>query len=394
MISSFAAVVGFARDGKVRRIAISSATPLSGRRRPADDRRDAAGLRDRRLAGGGGAGRHAARHPRAAQPGDRPVPAQARCPAAAQHFGAGDRRRQHAGDDRGLHPARAGAWRAIAQELNPAGMRSLSPLRPDSIWQIASAAHRTARTAPSPRARGAQICSRSERRPCRRAATRNACLRSGSSPLPSTARKTRLAVERCRRVLPPLSSRSMVRPIDGMSGAFEIDARPMHACPDRAWPGPALPRWRRARTVRRRCRDRADLLVFVRMLLEEHRLQQMGGRNVQAIEPIGRLVAVVTVAMPAVAGGQHDVAGLHRRLLAVDHRIDPLPSRMTAQRVRGMAVRRRDLARQDHLVGANQRLQGGEVVLREGIAQHEIAASASVTSTRSPAASSAFMTSP
>jgi hypothetical protein len=39
-----------------------------------------------------------------------------------------------------------------------------------------------------------------------------------------------------------------------------------------------------------------------------------------------------------------------------------------------MAVRRRNLAGKDHLIGADQRFDSSEIVVRKGIPQNEIAA--------------------
>ena len=116
-----------------------------------------------------------------------------------------------------------------------------------------------------------------------------------------------------------------------------------------------------------------DRRVLLRMLLEEHRLEQMGERHVEPVEPIGRLVAVMAVAVPAPAGRQHHVAALHRRLLAVDHRVRALAVDDDAERVRRMPVRRRVLAGQNHLVGADQRAGCLEVGARRRIAHHQVA---------------------
>ena len=119
MISSFAAVVGFAQAGKVRRIAISSAQrfpgvddlPTIGETLPGFEI-------DGWLTVVAPAGTAGGDH-RAAQPEIGQFLQQPDDPAAAQWLGAGDHRRQHAGDDRDVHPARAGAM-----ALDRAGARS------------------------------------------------------------------------------------------------------------------------------------------------------------------------------------------------------------------------------------------------------------------------------
>src|SRR6185503_20972882 len=87
---------------------------------------------------------------------------------------------------------------------------------------------------------------------------------------------------------------------------------------------------------RRSLRHALDLLVLLRMLLEEHRFQQMGERHIEPVEPVRRLVAVMAVAMPAPARRQYNVAGLHRRLLAVNDRIRTPAVDDDAQRMRRM----------------------------------------------------------
>ena len=60
---------------------------------------------------------------------------------------------------------------------------------------------------------------------------------------------------------------------------------------------------RRAREAERRIRHHAlDLGVPVGVLLVEHRLEQVGERHVEAVEPVGGRAAVVAVAVPAPAG--------------------------------------------------------------------------------------------
>ena len=100
----------------------------------------------------------------------------------------------------------------------------------------------------------------------------------------------------------------------------------------------------------------------------------MRQRHVEPVEPVRRLVAVVAVAVPAPAGREHHVAGLHRRLLAVDGRVRALAIDDHAQRVRRMPVRTRVLAGQDHLIGAHQGTAGLVGGQRRRIAHHQVAA--------------------
>ena len=109
------------------------------------------------------------------------------------------------------------------------------------------------------------------------------------------------------------------------------------------------------------CTTRSTFSWLLRMLLEEHRLEKVGERHVEPVEPVGGLVAVVAVAVPAPAGREHHVARLHRHLLAVDRRERALAVDDDAQRMGRVPVRRRLLARQDHLVGAHQRARRLEV---------------------------------
>ena len=124
MISSFAAVDAFARAGKVRRIALSSAKRFPGLDDLPTDCRDAAGLRAGRLAGRGCSRRHARRYRDAVEPAHRPVPAQPRYPAAPPDAGACDQRHRHRRDDRGIHPSAAGVVAlAGAGDRSAAGMK-------------------------------------------------------------------------------------------------------------------------------------------------------------------------------------------------------------------------------------------------------------------------------
>src|SRR5712671_5320145 len=95
-----------------------------------------------------------------------------------------------------------------------------------------------------------------------------------------------------------------------------------------------------SREAERRALNHAlDLFIALRMLLEEHRLEQVGEWDIEAVEPVGGLIAIVPVSMPAPAGGEDHVSGFHRHLLAVDGGESALAVDDDAQRVRGVAMR-------------------------------------------------------
>ena len=120
------------------------------------------------------------------------------------------------------------------------------------------------------------------------------------------------------------------------------------------------------------------------MLLEEHRLEQVRERHVEAVEPVGLLGAVVAMAVPAPAWSEDDVAGLHRVLVAVDHRVGALRVQDHAQRVRRMAMRARLLPGQDRLVRGDQGAQGGVVVAGNRVAHHEVAPLGAIRADEAP----------
>ena len=117
MISSFAAVVGFARDGKVRRIAISSRNAF---RASTTCRRSARRCRASRSTAGWWWWRRPARRPTSSRgsTGRSTIPAQARCPAAAQHFGLAIGGANTPATTEDFIRREQAQWRAIAQELN------------------------------------------------------------------------------------------------------------------------------------------------------------------------------------------------------------------------------------------------------------------------------------
>ena len=145
---------------------------------------------------------------------------------------------------------------------------------------------------------------------------------------------------------------------------FRVGGRGVEPAPDRV----------AGEAQRRVLGDRLDALETVGVVLDEHRFEQMDQRHVEPVEPVGRPVAVMAVAVPLPARGQHDVPGVHRRLDAVDRRIGAFGVDDDPERVRGVAVRARGLARQDHLVGRDQRAGGGDAGGIDRVAHHEVAA--------------------
>jgi hypothetical protein len=85
------------------------------------------------------------------------------------------------------------------------------------------------------------------------------------------------------------------------------------------------------------------------------RAEEVRERRVQAVEPHDRLRAFVAVVVPAPAGGDDEVAGTHPDALATDGRVGALALYDETQRVGGVPVRGRDLARQDRLQPGEER---------------------------------------
>ena len=108
------------------------------------------------------------------------------------------------------------------------------------------------------------------------------------------------------------------------------------------------------------------------MLLAERRAEEARERRVEPVEPDHRPRAVVAVIVPGPGRRHHEVAGLHRQLLARNRRISALALDDEAERTRRMAVRRRDLARHDDLQSGEQRIadESGAAQRRIFQAQH------------------------
>ena len=82
---------------------------------------------------------------------------------------------------------------------------------------------------------------------------------------------------------------------------------------------------------------------------------------------MGLRVALVAVAVPTAAGGEHDVTGFHRVLVAIDHRVRATRIQDDAHGMGGMAVRAGLFTGQYGLVGADQGVQGFHIVARAGV---------------------------
>src|ERR1019366_5123377 len=109
-----------------------------------------------------------------------------------------------------------------------------------------------------------------------------------------------------------------------------------------------------SRTVPHRPRDR--LAVGIRRLGEAD-VEHLDHRHVQSIEPNHRLIRFIAVIMPRPWRGNHEVARLHDRALALNRGVSAMAFDDEAQRRRGVTVCRRDLSGQDHLQAGEQRVR-------------------------------------
>src|SRR3546814_9193819 len=64
----------------------------------------------------------------------------------------------------------------------------------------------------------------------------------------------------------------------------------------------------------------SNLLCSMRMRLDIHPFQEMGQRQIQAVQPIGGLIALMTVPVKHPTRGQNHVASIHRHLDAIHDR--------------------------------------------------------------------------
>src|SRR5262249_13817849 len=92
-----------------------------------------------------------------------------------------------------------------------------------------------------------------------------------------------------------------------------------------------------------------------RMRLEEHRLSELDERDVQEIDPIARLAALVRVAMPGPRRGQDDVPWRHIDTGTIDDRGGTRVSCEHEPQGRcRMAMGPRGIAGHDTLIGGNE----------------------------------------
>ena len=115
------------------------------------------------------------------------------------------------------------------------------------------------------------------------------------------------------------------------------------------------------------------LLLLVEMLVET-RLEEVDGRHVQHVEPHHRFLRGVAVVVDGPVRRQHEVARRHDGLLAVDLGVGALAVEDEADRRRRVAMRRRDLARQDELQAGVERLRDARLAAQQRILQHQHAA--------------------
>jgi len=114
-------------------------------------------------------------------------------------------------------------------------------------------------------------------------------------------------------------------------------------------------------------RGLGDGLKPERVLFKKHGFQPARQRQVQAVKPKALRVTLVAVAVPTAAGGEHDVAGFHRVLVAIDHRIRATRIQDDAHGVGGVAVRAGLFAGQDGLIRTDQGVQGFHIMARTGV---------------------------
>ncbi len=80
----------------------------------------------------------------------------------------------------------------------------------------------------------------------------------------------------------------------------------------------------------------------------------------------------MAMTVPTPTRCQHNVPGLHRMFLAIHHRERPFAFDNHPQRMWRVAMRARLLARQDHLIGIDQRLSRSDVVAWYGVTQDQV----------------------
>ena len=100
-------------------------------------------------------------------------------------------------------------------------------------------------------------------------------------------------------------------------------------------------------------------------------LEEIDRGQVEHVEPDHRLFRLVAVVMGGVARRDDKVAGPHDGLLALDLGIGALAVEDEADRRRGVAVRRRDLARHDELEPGIERLRDARLAAQRRVLQHQ-----------------------
>ena len=93
-------------------------------------------------------------------------------------------------------------------------------------------------------------------------------------------------------------------------------------------------------------------------MLGERRFEEIDLRKVEHVEPQHRLVRRIAVVMRRPVGGDDEIAGRHEGFLALDRGVGALAVEHEADRRGDMPMRRRDLARQDHLHAGKERVGG------------------------------------
>ncbi len=110
-----------------------------------------------------------------------------------------------------------------------------------------------------------------------------------------------------------------------------------------------------------------DGLHIASARLGEARVEQAHDRDVEPVEPDHRLVGLVAMVVPGPGRCDHEIAGQHRRALAIDRGIGALSLDNEAQCRLGVAVRRRHFARQDQLQPGEQRMGDRGLALEPGV---------------------------
>ena len=116
---------------------------------------------------------------------------------------------------------------------------------------------------------------------------------------------------------------------------------------------------------------RAGVLHLLVEIVGERRLEEIDLREIEHVEPQHRLLRGIAVVVRRPVRGDHEVAGRHERLLALDRRIGALAVEHEADGGGDVAVDRRDLARQDHLDAGEQRVGGARLAPHGGILQDQ-----------------------